>query len=229
MTAHQDLALDSSDYESTQRVNLTGQVYEQLIELLITGELQPGDVITERRMAERLKASRTPIREALGRLEAERLVYKQPNRGVTVSPFSTETFVEILNIRQLLEGEAAWLAAGRIPEDRLEAARAALQALASNPHPTLAEIWETDDLLHGEIANASGNRLLADLIRDLRRRTHVFNAYRNALTPKYSVEQNTLLLDALAKGDRDQARATMVDHINTVKLAIIERLSGALR
>src|SRR5690606_6112141 len=180
-------------------------------------------------MAERLKASRTPIREALGRLEAERLVHKQPNRGVTVSPFSTETFVEILNIRQLLEGEAAWLAAGRIPEDRLEAARAALQALAGNPHPTLAEIWETDDLLHGEIANTSGNRLLVDLIRDLRRRTHVFNAYRNALTPKYSVEQNTLLLDALAKGDRDQARATMIDHINTVKLAIIERLSGALR
>jgi DNA-binding GntR family transcriptional regulator len=66
-------------------------------------------------MAERLNASRTPVREALGRLEAEGLVYKQPSRGVTVSPFSTEAFVELLNVRQLLESEAARLAAGRIP------------------------------------------------------------------------------------------------------------------
>lgn len=224
-----DFNTDQPGSKMGQRTNLTDQVYEQLFELLIAGELRPGDVITERHMAHRLNASRTPIREALGRLEAEGLVHKQPNRGVTVSPFSTEAFLDILNVRILLEGEAAWLAAGRIPDDRTTAARNALKALAGNPSPTLAEIWEADDLLHTEIANASGNRLMADMIHDLRRRTHVFNAYRNAITPKYSVEQNTLLLDALCRGDREQARATMIEHINTVKLAIIERLSGALR
>src|SRR5688572_15108702 len=69
----------SAGYASGDRPNLTEQVYEQFIDLLIRGELRPGDVITERRMAERLNASRTPIREALGRLEAEGLVYKQPS------------------------------------------------------------------------------------------------------------------------------------------------------
>lgn len=223
---------DTLDYfsaEGRQRPNLTEQVYEQLIELLIAGELRPGDVITERRMAERLNASRTPIREALGRLESEGLVYKQPSRGVTVSPFSTEAFVDILNVRQLLEAEAAWLAAGKIPAERVKAVRDALQTLAQNDKPTLSQIWAVDDLLHGEIADAAGNQLLASMIRDLRRRTHVFNAYRNPMVPRFSVEENTTLLDAVESGDRDQAKAAMVQHIEHVKLAIIERLSGVLR
>lgn len=215
--------------EAGHRPNLTEQVYLQLIELLITGDLRPGDVITERRMADRLKASRTPIREALGRLEGEGLVYKQPSRGVTVSPFSTEAFVDILNVRQLLEAEAAYLAAGEISPDRIAVIRAALSDLARNPRPTLAEIWKVDDLLHGEIADATGNALLASMIRDLRRRTHVFNAYRNTVPPKFSVEENTRLLDAIASGDRKGARETMIRHLENVKLALIERLSGALR
>jgi len=222
-----DLGFPGGD--NGQKPNLTEQVYEQLIGLLIAGELRPGDVITERRMAERLNASRTPIREALGRLESEGLVYKQPNRGVTVSPFSTEAFVDILNVRRLLEAEAAYLAAGNIPSERIEAIRSALQTLAKNPKPTLSDIWDVDDMLHGEIADAAGNALMAALIRDLRRRTHVFNAYRNPVTPRFSVDENLKLLDAVANKDRDAARVAMSDHIEMVKLAIIERLSGVLR
>lgn len=209
--------------------NLTEQVYGQLIDILIRGELKPGDVIVERRMAERLNASRTPIREALGRLESEGLVYKQPSRGVTVSPFSTEAFVEILNVRQLLESEAARLAAGRIPAERLDAIRAALREIAKTPSPTLTEIWDVDDLLHGEIADAAGNSLLATMIRDLRRRTHVFNAFRNPATNKFSADENLALLDAVESGDQERARAAMGEHIESVKVAIIDRLSGSRR
>jgi DNA-binding GntR family transcriptional regulator len=215
--------------QGADRPNLTGQVYDELIDLLIRGELRPGDVITERRMAERLNASRTPIREALGRLESERLVFKQPSRGVTVSPFSTEAFVEVLNVRMLLEGEAARLAAGRIPPERVARIRDALQVMAQKPSPTLSEIWEVDDLLHGEIADAAGNSLMASLIKDLRRRTHVFNSYRRTMTPTFGKEENTYLLDAIASGDQERARQAMVKHIESVKLAIIDRLSGAIR
>jgi DNA-binding GntR family transcriptional regulator len=220
--------LDTTERDE-EKPNLTEQVYGDLIDLLIRGELRPGDVITERRMAERLNASRTPIREALGRLESEGLVFKQPGRGVTVSPFSTETFVEVLNVRLLLEAEAAWLAAGRIPPERVQRIRDELQAVAATPSPTLSEIWEVDDLLHGEIADAAGNMLMASLIRDLRRRTHVFNVYRRAITPSFGVKENTYLLDAIASGDRERAREAMIQHIESVKRAIIDRLSGAIR
>jgi DNA-binding GntR family transcriptional regulator len=213
----------------SDRPNLTEQVYGQLIEILIRGELRPGDVIVERKMADRLNASRTPVREALGRLEAEGLIYKQPGRGVTVSPFSTEAFVELLNVRQLLEAEAARLAAGRIAPERLETIRKALFELAGQTKPTLSEIWEVDDMLHGEIADAAGNVLLAQMIRDLRRRTHVFNAYRNPATHKFGVEENTALLDAIASGDQERARSAMAEHIESVKVAIIDRLAGSNR
>jgi DNA-binding GntR family transcriptional regulator len=211
------------------RPNLTEQVYEQLIEILIRGELQPGDVIVERRMAERLNASRTPVREALGRLEAEGLVYKQPSRGVTVSPFSTEAFVELLNVRQLLESEAARLAAGRIPQEKLDSIREALEELGKQAKPSLSDIWDVDDMLHGAVADAAGNSLLAGMIRDLRRRTHVFNAYRNPVTPKFGVEENTALLDAIASGDQQRAHKAMAEHIESVRVAIIDRLAGAMR
>lgn len=221
--------MNANSLLQADRPNLTEQVYEQLIDILIRGELQPGDVIVERRMAERLNASRTPVREALGRLEAEGLVYKQPSRGVTVSPFSTEAFVELLNVRQLLEAEAARLAAGRIPQDKMDAIRTALQELGKQAKPSLSDVWDVDDMLHGAVADAAGNSLLASMIRDLRRRTHVFNAYRNPTSAKFGVEENTALLDAIASGDQQRAYAAMAEHIESVKIAIIDRLSGSLR
>lgn len=208
------------------RSSLTEVAYEQLIDILIRGELRPGDVITERKIAERLNASRTPIREALRRLEAEGLVYKQPNRGVTVSPFSAEVFIQILNVRQLLEGEAARLAAGNIPPSTLASIRDALAALEAKTKPSLSDIWEFDDMLHGAIADAANNLVMASMIRDLRRRTHVFNAYRNRSKPHFAAAENAVLLDAIESNDREGARDAMVRHIAKVKTAIIEKLTG---
>jgi DNA-binding GntR family transcriptional regulator len=210
-------------------VNRTESVYEMLLDLLIRGELRPGDVIVERRMAERLNASRTPIREALGRLEAERLVYKQAGRGVTVSPFSAEAFVELLNVRQLLEGEAARLAAGEVAPARIAEIRAAQAQILANPAPTPAEIWAADDLLHGTIADASGNALMADMIRDLRRRTRVFNAFRTPRSFVYQAGENERLLDAIEHGDREAAREAMWNHIEAVKTALVDRIAGRFR
>jgi DNA-binding GntR family transcriptional regulator len=208
------------------RPSLTDAAYEQLIDILIRGELRPGDVITERKMGERLNASRTPVREALGRLEAEGLVFKQANRGVTVSPFSAEAFIEILNVRQLLEGEAARLAAGHIPAARIAQIREALAVLDAKTKPSLSDIWEVDDMLHGAIASAANNRLMASMIRDLRRRTHVFNAYRNQSKPHFAAQENAALLDAIESSDREAARDAMVRHIARVKTSIIEQLTG---
>lgn len=226
ISVSQDDTFSGSVRSLDERPNLSGQVYQQLIDLLVSGELRPGDVIVERRMAEFLNASRTPVREALGRLEAEGLVYKQANRGVTVSPFSTEAFVDLLNVRQVLESEAARLAAGRIPQARIEHIRQSLTELAAKASPTLSEVWAVDNLLHGEIAQASGNPLLAGMIEDLRRRTHVFNAYRAPTAHKFAEDENFVLLDAVASGDAERARLAMISHIDRVKTAIIDRLSS---
>jgi len=67
------------------------------------------------------------------------------------------------------------------------------------------------------------------MIRDLRRRTHVFNAYRNPSKYKFGVEENAALLDAISSGDQEMARKAMAHHIESVKLAIIDRLAGSAR
>lgn len=224
MLAAADESADEGALE--ERQNLTQHVYERLIEILMSGELRPGDVITERKMAEQLNASRTPVREALGRLEAEGLVYKQASRGVTVSPFSAEKFIEILNVRQLLEGEAARLAAGHLDAAEINNIRRHQAELAANPEPNLTEIWRADDVLHGAIAKASGNELLANMIRDLRRLTHVFNAYRNVGRKGFTSQDTEALLSALEQGDSAAAQRAMIAHIVAVKTRIIDRLSG---
>lgn len=207
------------------RGSLTDQVYNGLIDLILSGELVPGDVLVERTIAERLRASRTPVREAFGRLEAEGLVHKQINRGVTISPFSSDALIEVLNVRKLLEGEAASLAAGRISGTEIEAIREADAAIGALAQPTLQQIWDADDLLHRAIAEASGNMLLAGLIRDLRRRTHVLNSYvfprRRALYGGGHEE----IIEALLAGDREGARRAMIAHIDAVKTSLIDRLA----
>ncbi len=221
--------MDAGGQGNGEAGNRTGHVYERIIDLLIRTELKPGDVIVERKMAEMLNASRTPVREALGRLEAERLVFKQPGRGVTVSPFSTEAFVEILNVRLLLEGEAARQAAGRLPAEliaRIRAEQARLEAIG-NPSP--AEVWAADDLLHGAIADASGNALMADMIRDLRRRTHVFNIFLNPTRQLHRVGENAELIDAIEAGDGEAAQAAMRAHIEAVRTMLVDRLTGVRR
>lgn len=224
------MPIDATDEDTVQeRTNRTEHVYDRIVDLLIRGELRPGDVIIERKMAEKLDASRTPVREALGRLEAERLMFKQPGRGVTVSPFSTESFVEILNVRILLEGDAARQAAGRIPAEKLQEIRAAQKRLSENPNPTPADVWEADDLLHGAIADASGNALMAGIIRDLRRRTHVFNAFRKPMQQFYQHDHNSDLLAAIEAGDGDAARDRMQSHIEAVRAALVDRLTGNRR
>ncbi len=208
-------------------VTVTSVVYQKLIEMLIRGELHPGDVISERKLAGTINASRTPIREALGRLESEGLVQKQVNRGVTVCPFSAEALIEILDVRSALESEAARRAAGNmLPETIAEIRQSAID-LEKKSDRTLVDIWEADDHLHGSIAAAANNQLMASLIRDLRRRTHIFDAYRNPKGFGYAASEINPLLDAIEQGDGDRAAALMAQHIGAVRKGIIDKLSGA--
>jgi len=212
--------------EGSGRGNLTDQVYDQMIQLFIRGELRPGAVLSERQLCERLDASRTPIREALGRLEAEGLVNKEPNRGVTVKPFSTEIFLDMLKVRSLLEGEAAYFAAGNVPPARISDIRARLDALRAQSQPELVDIWNMDEALHGAIAEAAGNVVMAQMIADLRRRIHVFNGTQNRGWFVYDYEANLTLLDAIERGDAEGARTAMRQHIDGVRAAVIGRLSS---
>jgi len=108
--------------------SLAATAYAQLRGMLLRGELAPGQIIQERLLAEHFGLSRTPVRDALGRLEGERLLTRN-GRALVVATITLQEVIDILQIRRLLESEAAYLAAGRMPHARIEEIRTELTAM----------------------------------------------------------------------------------------------------
>jgi DNA-binding GntR family transcriptional regulator len=214
---------DEMPADPTDR-SLSEFAYEKLLDMLLGGELVAGSVIQERRLAEWLNISRTPIREALSHLEAEGLVARDVGRLMTVRRISVQSYIEILQVRKLLETEAAGLATGRISKATADHIRGEIWKLMETADPTPTQHWAVDDLIHGTIADAAENELLAELIRDLRRRTHIFNTRRIPSRLKPGSLEHLALLDAVVIGDAPKARALMMEHIDNVRLAIVDQL-----
>jgi DNA-binding GntR family transcriptional regulator len=206
--------------------SLSDQAYERLLDMMLAGNLPAGTVLQERRLADSLKISRTPVREALGRLEFEGLVTRRFNRLPTVRQLSIDEFVDILNVRKVLEVEAGTLAAGRVDPQRVAAARNAIRALQESDHRTVARQWETNEMVHGLICETSGNHLLAEMACELRRRTHMFDMRRIPSRFRESQEEHLDILDAVSRGDVEGTRQALANHIDNVKRSIVDTLLG---
>lgn len=204
--------------------SLSDQAYEQLLGMMLAGELPAGSVLQERRLANALNISRTPIREALGKLECEGLVARSSHRLLTVRQLSVEEFVDVFNVRKLLEVEAADLAASRIDPGQARRVRDALHDLLAEDHPTSARRRAVDELVHGTVCEASGNHLLARMTRDLRRRTHIFDLHRIGGRFRQSCEEHLEIIDAVVAGDAPRARRAVAAHIDNVRRGIVEKL-----
>ncbi len=138
-------------------------VYERLRSDLISLELVPGERLSERNLERRLGASRTPIREALLRLEAEGLVQRGEG-GLRVAPLDLEELLEAFELRVETEALAVRLACARADHARLDALQARMDAVLANPSP---DAWyEIGTDYHVEIAALSGNRFVHRSVRD---------------------------------------------------------------
>jgi DNA-binding GntR family transcriptional regulator len=205
--------------------NLSDTAYERLLDMLLSGDLVGGTTLQERRLAEILNISRTPVREALGRLEAEGLITRHGGRLMTVFKVSPQEFIEVFDVRKLLEVEAAGLAAEeKIDKTTVEHIRATLWTLLETESPAAAEHWAVDDLVHGAIAEAAQNNLLATMIRDLRRRTHIFNTRRIPQRLRPGTLEHLAMIDAVAVGDKTRAQHLMAEHLENAKQAVVAQL-----
>ena len=228
---YSDLAADSvADMpDGASGTSLADHAYSRVLELILNGRIAPGTMLQERKLAEMLSMSRTPLREALSRLEAEQLITRSHGRAPVVSHLGIENFVFILDMRRILEVEAAGRATGRIAPEAADRVVSAIDELVKVEQPTPAQHWAVDDLGHGTIADAAGNPLVAATIRDLRRRTHLFNTSRipKRLMPGASEHLN--MINAVNGSDPELSRQIMGRHIDNVRDAIIEYLLGSKR
>jgi DNA-binding GntR family transcriptional regulator len=219
----------AGEVDENEFVSLSEHAYGRILDLILTGSLPPDTMLQERRLAEMLSMSRTPVREALSRLECESLITRSHGRAPVVANLSIENFISILDMRRVLEVEAAGRATGHMPPQEAEKVVGAISALVTLEDPTPAEHWAVDELVHGTIADAAGNPLIASTIRDLRRRTHLFNSARipQRLMPGASEHLN--MINAVTGSDPQASRQIMGRHLDNVRDAIIEFLLGVRR
>jgi DNA-binding GntR family transcriptional regulator len=206
--------------------SLSDLAYERLLALMLSGELPGGSPLQERKLALRLGISRTPMREALARLESKGLVERQFNRFLIVRQLSLREFIEVLNVRKLLEMEAARLAASRVPEEEIEAARKLVTELQAAQKVTVAMGWAADEAVHNLMTHHSGNKILAETVRELRHRTHMFETRRVPNRLHDSCTEHLALLQALEDHDEHGARQLIEQHLENVKKITIAKLSN---
>jgi DNA-binding GntR family transcriptional regulator len=216
--------------EADKRLAL--QAYEQILNLILSGQAEPGLMITERRLADTLSMSRTPIRDALLMLEGEGLLIRQGSRGLQVKQMRIEDYMDALQIRHLLEPEAARLAAGRIPTDLLDELSATLKMLLDDAadgtsKPERGSVRNVDDSLHGSIGDAAGNPQLAQIIRTLRRQTQIFDLRSVPERLESTCQEHLDIISALREGRGDDAADAMRQHLGQVRDSIIRRLTRA--
>ena len=203
---------------------MTDETYEQILNLILNRKLAGGTVLQERRLCESLGVSRTPMREALGRLEGEGLIMRSNDRSLIVRLVSLEEYLNSLEVRLLVEPHAAFNAAKSMPDDVLRRLRKALNAIEPKHRPSAAAHWNLDDTLHETIADFGGNPLILKIIKEMRRLTKMFERQKlpERIAPGW-VEHNALLT-SLEQRSEKSAFETMTKHLRQARQSILDTL-----
>ncbi|MEF3273443.1 MAG: GntR family transcriptional regulator [Chloroflexus sp.] len=210
------------DLYTKEESSSADHVYQRLRRLLIEGFYPPGSRLVEERLANDLGVSRTPVRQALVRAAAEGLVQIFPNRGAVARSFSVADLLEMYDLRALLEGHAAYLAASRITSaqlDRMEAAATALEESLSYTFERREDevhfLVEHNAVFHQTIAEAAGNQRLVAMLNQIVAVPLQFRSFYWYRTEERQISNffHRSILNALRLGDGDRARAMMREHI----------------
>ena len=199
--------------------SLADQVFEKLENDIIQGAYPRGEILTELKLVDQLGVSRTPIRDALRRLEQERLI-EDTGKGSRVVGITEEDLEDIMNIRQRIEGLAAYYAAKNMtPEGLAELTHIVDLQDFYYDKGDAEQLRQVDEQFHDLICYLSKRTVIMDTLIPLHRKTR---RYRRISMEDWSRTVNTrkehrAILDAMASGDADLAESLMAKHIENAK------------
>lgn len=205
---------------TTVRISLADEVYAQLKQDLADFVLVPGDRFTENEVSERLQVSRTPVRQALLRLQAEGHVEVLFRSGWRVLPFDFARFDQLYDLRLLLETTAV----RRICEDYARVDRAALEALsaiwlvpAARRSTDSQEVAQWDEAFHCALVSAAGNAEIARVHQDVTERIRIIRRLDFTKQPRidHTYEEHGKILRAVKAKRAEQAVLLLSAHIGT--------------
>ena len=226
------LDLPHSKFETSSKSNqekddstLSGKTTAALREAIISGQLKAGSKLNEPKLAEKFKVSRGPLREAIRRLVAMRLVTYVPHQGASVITLDLNSIIELYEVREVLEGKAAALAARNMSIDQIDNLKNLLDLHRQHHSLTDGEYMqaEGDFDFHYQIIKGSGNALLTHQLCD--ELYHLIRMFRNQ-TSRYAERSDQALIEheqlVYAIEQRNEAMAEMVmrHHVNRAKTSI---------
>ena len=204
-------------------------VCETLRDAVRRGILQPGERLMEIQLAEDLGVSRTPVREAIRKLEMEGYVIMMPRRGTYVADLSIRDINEVFEIRTSLESLASGLAAERINEDELEKLQRLLVEIGAYiKSGDMESIVRTDTEFHDLLYQASRNTRLVGIISNLREQLTRFRTTSMSFPGrlKATLEEHRKIVEAIAQGDEKAARKAAEHHMEKSEQTLLASMKA---
>lgn len=200
-------------------------VYETLREAIIKQFLRPGERIMEQDLAAEMGVSRTPVREAIRKLELEGYVVMIPRKGAYVAGLSIKDINNLFEMRGALESLAAGLAAARASQEEIEEMERNLVLEAAHYGTSdVSKMIEVDTSFHELIYQASKNTRLQNMLKDLRDQVQRFRMKTLAVPGrmKYALAEHRRIVEAIAARNGSEAKQAAKEHIESAESALLE-------
>lgn len=213
---------------------LAERVFHQLQDAIVRGELPPGSKITEPGLSQAYGISRGPLREAMRRLEAHRLIERVPHVGARVVKLSVKELLELFDLREALESMAARLAAEHMSAVEIDGLRDVLAVHEQQSDLKRGEAYyqrEGDLDFHYLIVQGSQNRMLMTLLCD--DLYYLVRLYRtqfgaNGARPRRAFVEHHRIVDAIEAGDAELAELLMRRHVSASRANVVDRYAAIL-
>lgn len=206
-------------------------VFNTLRKGILTGELKPGERLMEIHLANRLGVSRTPIREAIRKLELEGLVTMIPRRGAEVANITEKNLKDVLEVRRALEGLAIELACERISEEQKRILEERLlQVEKAVRTKDAGAIASADVAFHDTIVEATGNDRLIQLVSNLGEQMYRyrFEYIKDVSMHSQIISEHKIMLNCIISKDRENAAQIVKVHIDNQEEAIMRKIRKEL-
>lgn len=202
-------------------------VFNTLRKAILTGQLKPGERLMEVHLANRLGVSRTPIREAIRKLELEGLVIMIPRRGAEVARITEKSLKDVLEVRRALDALSVELACDRISEAEVMELKEACKAFEqATKGKDAAVIAKADVSLHDIIVRATGNQRLQQLVNNLSEQMYRYRFVyiKDESQHEKLIAEHQMILESINKRDKKQAAEAARLHIDNQEKSIIDQI-----
>lgn len=219
-----ELKMDVSEY-----LPLRDVVFNTLRQAILRGEMEPGERLMEIQLAQKLGVSRTPIREAIRKLELEGLVIMIPRKGAEVAHITEKDMRDVLEVRSTLEELAVTLAIQNATDEKIEELRAANKVFESAVvSKDVVNIVDTDVKFHDILYSMTDNARLIQIINNLSEQMYRYRLeyVKDARTHSILISEHNDIIREIKDKNVDVARKVIRQHINNQEKGIIRLLNN---